>query len=437
MIPESEMNWSFTRKLIFRFLFVYILFYTQPWLWIFTSPLGEIPPFTWLLQAQNFVIDGAVNLSNKYIFHVKDQLVLPNGSGDTSYGWASMYFFLVFSLVAALIWSAFDKKRRNYNEANYWLCLTTRYFLAIQALGYGIIKVFALQMFEPNLSQLATPLGDFLPMRLSWLFMGYSTPYQVFSGVMEVIAGLLLLYRRTATAGALLAFGIFMNVAALNLSYDIPVKLFSLHLVAFALFLLMNDWKRISALLLFDKAVDACRLYSYRYTSRKMKWLRIALKVIVIIIAVPLAVYSTYNNKQTVIAGRNTKPAIPVGWYRVVNFVRNGDSVNLNTDSTAWKDIIFDYNAAGSINVKDTAFRIRYGRSYFAYTTDSLHQLQLVSFAGAQPPIAAFRFAFPKRDSLVLYGKRGVDSLIVSLRLEKRHFQLTEKQFHWLSEANR
>ena len=45
----------------------------------------------------------------------------------------------------------------------------------------------------PTLSQLATPLGDLLPMRLSWLFIGYSTPYQVFSGVMETVAGLLLL----------------------------------------------------------------------------------------------------------------------------------------------------------------------------------------------------------------------------------------------------
>ena len=45
----------------------------------------------------------------------------------------------------------------------------------------------------PALSQLATPLGDLLPMRFSWLFIGYSAPYQFFSGAMETIAGLLLL----------------------------------------------------------------------------------------------------------------------------------------------------------------------------------------------------------------------------------------------------
>ena len=79
---------------------------------------------------------------------------------------------------------------------------------------------------SPRLSQLATPLGDLLPMRFSWLFIGYSVPYQFFSGAMETIAGLLLLYRRTVTAGLFAATGAFMNVVMINLAYDVPVKLF-------------------------------------------------------------------------------------------------------------------------------------------------------------------------------------------------------------------
>ena len=54
-------------------------------------------------------------------------------------------------------------------------------------MSYGIIKLFVLQMPFPQLSQLATPLGDLLPMRFSWLFIGYSVPYQFFSGAMETI----------------------------------------------------------------------------------------------------------------------------------------------------------------------------------------------------------------------------------------------------------
>jgi hypothetical protein len=71
-------------------------------------------------------------------------------------------------------------------------------------------------MPAPSLSQLATPLGDFGAMRLAWLYMGYSGPYQVFSGMAEVITGLLLLYRRTVTLGLLAGLGVFINVMTMN-----------------------------------------------------------------------------------------------------------------------------------------------------------------------------------------------------------------------------
>ena len=45
-----------------------------------------------------------------------------------------------------------------------------------------------------------------MPMRLSWLFIGYSTPYEIFSGAMETVAGLLLLFRRTITAGLFMGY---------------------------------------------------------------------------------------------------------------------------------------------------------------------------------------------------------------------------------------
>lgn len=90
------------------------------------------------------------------------------------------------------------------------------------------MKMFCIQMPAPSLSQLATPLGDFGSMRLCWMYMGYSGPYQMFAGMVEVVAGLLLLYRRTVTLGLLIGLGVFSNVMTMNLSYDIPVKGYSM-----------------------------------------------------------------------------------------------------------------------------------------------------------------------------------------------------------------
>src|SRR5439155_20713898 len=106
----------------------------------------------------------------------------------------------------------------HYERLAFWLRMIVRYYIATFALSYGIIKLFAMQMSFPTLSQLATPLGDLLPMRFSWLFIGYSTPYQIFSGVMETTAGLLLLYRRTVTAGLFASTGAVRNGVMSNLA---------------------------------------------------------------------------------------------------------------------------------------------------------------------------------------------------------------------------
>ena len=56
--------------------------------------------------------------------------------------------------------------------------------------------------------------------------MGYSRPYAIFCGLVETVGGLLLFWQRTTTLGALIVAASMANVAMLNFSYDVPVKLF-------------------------------------------------------------------------------------------------------------------------------------------------------------------------------------------------------------------
>lgn len=92
-------------------------------------------------------------------------------------------------------------------------------------IGYGLIKVFALQMLKPQLQQLVAPLGDLTRMGLVWTFMGISPVYQSFTGAAEVMGGLLLFWRRTRLLGATIVAVVMTNVVLLNFLYDIPVKL--------------------------------------------------------------------------------------------------------------------------------------------------------------------------------------------------------------------
>ena len=204
MIATDSPIW---KKVLFRFFFIYLFFQLSPWNWV-----ARIPVLGYPAQCYSKLMNWAVNAANAKFFHVAPVLVPTNGSGDTSFAWAELWLTISLAVIGCIIWSIIDWRRRNYSVLNYWLCLFARYYVATYAFVYGFFKVFALQMGFPSLHQLATPLGDLLPMRLSWLFIGYSTPYQVFSGAAEVLAGLLLLYRRTATLGTFIALGVFINV---------------------------------------------------------------------------------------------------------------------------------------------------------------------------------------------------------------------------------
>ncbi len=82
-------------------------------------------------------------------------------------------------------------------------------------------------------------------MGLPGLFMGYSRPYTILCGLVEVLAGCLLVWRRTATLGALVAVVAMTQVVILNSCYDVPVKLYSLELLAAAFAIAAPELRRL------------------------------------------------------------------------------------------------------------------------------------------------------------------------------------------------
>ena len=159
-----------------------------------------------------------------------------------------MLSLIVFAAVGAAIWSVIAEWgiarrgwRREYRTLYAWLLLVVRFTLLSILFAYGISKLFDLQFSPPDVRVLNERYGDSSPMELMWTFVGYSVPYTVFSGLVEVIPGVLLLFRRTAVLGALMAVAVMLNVALLNFCYDVPVKLYSTLYVLMALFLLLPD----------------------------------------------------------------------------------------------------------------------------------------------------------------------------------------------------
>ena len=288
----------------------------------------------------------------------------------------------------------------------------------------------------PGLHQLATPLGDLLPMRFAWYFIGYSRLYQFFSGAMEMLAALLLLYRRTVSLGVLIATGVFFNVMMLNLCYDIPVKIFSMQLVFTCLFLLTNESRRLINFFILNKPAPLSGIYHFRYTKRWMRISRIVLKSLIIIVALLLPFYQSYGAYRLSLS--TIKQPVKNGIYAVTEYRINQKELPLSMlDTIRWQDLIFE-DGLGSVKSKDTIFRQRYNRGYFSYSSDTAnHMLFFKKHYDDMFHILELKYTMPDSNTITLAGLKGSDSLYVVLKLTKRHFQLAERQFHWLSEKNR
>lgn len=240
-IISVSQEWTNTKLAIIRFLVVYFVAY------IFPFPLDLIPYGGILWKSfSDFAFSQVETISKSFQGSDYAGLVRPNGSGDTTYNYIQVFFFLITALVIAAIWSVADRKKRlDYHRLFFWFLILLRYYLALMMISYGLAKVFKTQFPFPSPLRLTQPYGDSSPMGLLWTFMGYSTAYNVFTGLGEFVGGVLLFFRRTTMLGALIVIVVMSNVVALNFTYDVPVKLFSIHLLLMAFIILTPDLPRI------------------------------------------------------------------------------------------------------------------------------------------------------------------------------------------------
>lgn len=202
-----------------------------------SKPLSNV--FTWPLGAPSLWL-------GIHVFHLTGEAATwhPTGSSDTALAYIEELYCVVVAVVAAMVWSAIAERaggRKEYRTAYAWLRLVLRFVAAFFLLLYGFIKIFPDQMPAPSLLTLTETYGESSPMHLLWTFLGASPHYQTFGGLMEASAGVLLLFRRTSTLGAMAGAAVMLNVVALNFFYDVPVKIFSMQLLLLTAFLLLPD----------------------------------------------------------------------------------------------------------------------------------------------------------------------------------------------------
>src|SRR5262249_34050070 len=106
--------------------------------------------------------------------------------------------------------------------------------------------------------------------------------YTVFSGMVEVTGGALLLFRRTTSLGAIVSGGALLNIVLLNFCYDVPVKLYSTNLLLMCIYLLAPDMRRLINVLVLNRPAPPADLGRLPFTRIWMQRAAIGLKVLFI-----------------------------------------------------------------------------------------------------------------------------------------------------------
>ena len=416
---NTSPSWSPVKRVLFRFAFSYLVLYTLPF------PLHRIP---WagpiITQPYQDLWHRLVPWAGKHLLGISIT-IRRGGSGDTIYNYVLLLCFLIIAVVTTTVWTVLDRKRREYNRLDAGLRIYIRFALAAAMLVYGAYKVIPSQFALPFPSQLIEPFGEASPMGLLWLFMGASSGYTIFAGAAEMISGLLLAFRRTALLGALVSIGVMSHVATLNLSYDVPVKQYSLHLLAMGVFLTLPHLRRLLNLFVLNRPVEAV---AFRPPRARFRRTALVAQAVLVAAYAGSQLYESYDASKEQWGNLSQRPPFYGIWTVEELEVDGVARPPLLTDATRWRRVLFEYPDFISIQLMDGSrsdYGLILGKRRLALTkSDDKTSQPSFAYKETQPGL------------LALDGTMDGRKTRLTLRREdESSYRLVSRGFHWINET--
>jgi hypothetical protein len=256
--------------------------------------------------------------------------------------------------------------------------------------------------------------------------MGASIPYVVFSGAAEMLGALLLAARRTTLLGALVCIGVLSNVVMLNLSYDVPVKLYSSHLLLMAVFLAAPDLLRLASLFVWNRRVPAAEQRPL-FASRQGNRAALVFRTVFIVYLAIAALQSSLEYKQQ-FADMATRQRLYGAWEVEELAVDGVVRPLLATDETLWRRLVFEWPGelgiqyAHETQIRDYELRLDPGTHVFTLCCDPEPKAAL-SFEQVGPDVLALAATV---DGKQVRGRFR--------RMDDSRFPLLSRGFHWTNE---
>jgi hypothetical protein len=421
-LPTQPTGWNLLQRGAFRFVFLYLGLYM-----IVGAPLGVIlsietrfgtaPSGVALQHAIKTVWTPVDTWAGGHLIWI----TFKNPGSNVEF--ARFLVLALLSAMTALLWSVLDRRPGRDAKLYRGLKVVVRYVLAFVLVLYGMDKVVPNAQFPfPSLETLISPLGDLSVYRLYWASMGTSTMYAAFAGGMEIAAAGFLLFSRTGVLGALLAASAMANVSVLNLGFDIPVKVFSLHLFMMAIFVLGDDFARLANFLLLNRPAPPAN-NGEPWRGGWFRIVRTSLKTVFVFYVLASSVQACLGIRRWTRLNRSPL----YGIYAVEEFTTNGTTrAPLTTDTARWKMVVFSSPERIWIKRMDDSIQS------LAAKYDTAKSTLSISGKSKSDPGDEMICSRPDREHLVLQGSLQNQPLVVKLtRIDESKFHLAKTRVPW------
>jgi len=419
-------GWSLPARIAFRFSFLYFGLYitfTQMLGSLIMVPVIDVPEIGALAPMRN-----VVSWTAAHVFGVTAPLVITgSGSGDKTFDWVEAWCLLMLAVAGTIAWSVVDRKRPHYESLHKWFRLFLRFALGGTLANYGAIKIIPAQMPAPSLIRLIEPFGDSSPMGVLWSSIGASAPYERFAGSIEMMAGILLFIPSLATLGALMCLAATLHVFVLNMAYDVPVKLFSFHLILMTLVLLAPDASRLARVLVLNRGVGPASEPPLVYGRRAQRVLLIGQ----LVFGAYLAGLSLWNARTAWFEWSTGSPRSPLyGIWDVEDMSIDGQvRPPLTSDRDRWRRVVFDSPAFAGVQSMDNTL------SYYGSTLDAGKRTLTLSRADDESRKSRLTFERSTPSQLILDGEVNGRKVRMQLhRFDEKKLLLLGRGFHWVQE---
>jgi hypothetical protein len=251
--------------------------------------------------------------------------------------------------------------------------------------------------------------------------VGLHPLYEMIGGAIEVFCGVLIVFRRTALFGALLTIVVMSNVVLYNYFFDVPVKIFSTHLLLMALIVVVPDLPSLYGYFWRHRPVGQVSWSPWSgAVSQRRESVIIAVWLVVAVggQVYRLAPITAYELSST------AHPEPLTGMWRVDSATKP----YMTADGYPMTEISLEPNGRAMLRATDGALY----RAVAVYD-GTAHTLEIQPIGLKQK--TTYAFTQPDPTHLVLTPLRGDFGVLTLSRIPiPARYPLLERGFHWVNE---